>query len=167
MMKKLLVLLQIVLIISLVICSCTNSEKEIKPAELVPEKNVGISSSDYANKPDMVHYALIFLNGDSLPSVREKLDSFNKKNSYRLRIIGTEINDEGEGRDQKKIILTIRKFDNLTSTENYTQKLMRESVLEKDNIVVSASQENYRRLLANKNIKEYISFYNKFINIDK
>ena len=150
----------LIVLVILMTYSCLNSGKETHPSTPKPKQTIGITSLEYEDNPNMLHYVLVFVDGDTLEVIKEKIKEFSQQNfSEKLGMnVVTIVNPSNNDKKRTKT-LTVRRFGNFEISKRYITKLRESKILEESMKIVAASQDNYRRLLSKKDIEEYIEFY--------
>lgn len=146
----------------LFLVGCVSDHEEAAPVQKHQTPTSKIQGMEYENKANMVHYALVFLNGSDERVAKEKVKKFNKQNDYKLGVNIIAVDERIKNGEWRKC-LAIRRLENLNAAEKYTAKLKKSNIFDEKETIVSASQDNYRRLLSKKDIQEYIEFYSENI----
>ena len=117
-----------------------------------------IQELDYENIPNSYHMVIVETSTGELLTDREKIESYNKGiNQPDLRTNKVYISGKNIP------IIGIRTFMNLNDAQDYVRRILKSEVLDKEK-VIPISGDNYRRLLANKDLVGYWEFYESNIS---
>jgi len=138
-------------------------EEEEKPHQEDTEKTSEDHYSIYEYKPDAIHFFIFVVNTDKIDvrQLRNSVNAFNRE-AYResnLTLSNIYLED-------KKQILTVTNFENSKKASEYVDEIMKSDELagydKKHFESFTISVENYPLFYQDKNVDNYLSFYNKY-----
>lgn len=134
-----------------------NAEKEL----LTPTDSS--TTKDFIEQPEAMHYVVMRLPKSADAIVKKNhVKKFHSDNNFvKLRVSNLYIsNEKGD-----LPILVIRRFENFSKAKSYIENFEKQMTSSKDEKLFALSQENYRKLLRERDLDNYENFY-KTINSD-
>jgi|GEM_PF-6268287 len=158
--------IQLILLLPLLILSACQSNED--PVSVAKESPI------FVEQTDELHYVLIKVKSmpienvegvqsaadSELTKLREKVNSIIKEDSEaKLRASFIFFEKDEKTKDP---ILVVRRFNNLTSANNY-RKILEEKTIGESEIesIMPIAQANYRKVLKEKSLSSYQSYFQK------
>ncbi|MEM6966705.1 MAG: hypothetical protein AAF573_18215 [Bacteroidota bacterium] len=132
-----------------------NAEKEL----LTPTESS--TTKEFVKNPEATHYVVMQLAPSAdIEGKKNNVKQFHTNNNYaKLRVSNIFIsNEKGE-----TPVLVIRRFENFSKAKGYIENFEKQIATAKGEKLFAFSQENYRKLLRERDLQGYENFY-KTIN---
>ncbi|HFA50300.1 MAG TPA: hypothetical protein ENJ95_14910 [Bacteroidetes bacterium] len=149
----------IILIIPFLLTQCITDNNRSEALVPIEQKNKNISNKFEINT-NQLSYVIAITESGKLAETKKYIKGFNLNSGYeKLRMNNIYL---GTGEDKLSIV-AIRRFENIESAQNYCKIYKGKANYKPISYILPISQNNYRRLLKNKNFEKYRMFYKKYI----